>query len=236
MGCLSFSCTPSLYRVLLFLILLLFVVLLLLLLLLHLFHLLLLLLLLLHYFFLLLPLTLYYYYGVLHFHSVASKNKVPDSQCMNDNHTERNTAQTCSLSHSLSFSLCLLFGPISSLSLSLVDLLFLLSCNSPSPSASPVLCISSRSSIPGAFLSRSLLAPITLVSTVSLLFPTCSLAPRLLPPFLSFSFSRYICVYVYICIYMCVYMYVCMYMCVVLSCKRVKSRFACCASNYWCSV
>lgn len=97
----SFSSSSAFLLLLLFLLPLLYLLLLLLLHLLLLRHL------------FLLPLTLYYYYGVLHFHSVASKNKVPDSQCMNDNHTERNTAQTCSLSHSLCFSL----GPMSSLSL-----------------------------------------------------------------------------------------------------------------------
>lgn len=121
--------------------------------------------------------ALYYYYGVLHFHSVASKNKVPDSQCMNDNHTERNTAQTCSLSVSVfvsravrwslfvAFQGLLLLHYRNSLSFCLPAVSLL--CLHTTPSFSFRHFLSSCFSL---FLSRSIFFPLALPP--QLLFPT----------------------------------------------------------------
>lgn len=109
--------------------------------------------------------------------------------------------------------------PMSSLSLLSISC----SCDFPSPSVFLLYMSCLVLPFPKHSLSlsfRSYHSRLSCLASFSNLFSR-SLAPTPLSPFtLSLSLS--------LCVYVCIYMPASVCICVVLSCKRVKSRFACC--------
>ena len=131
----------------------------------------------------------------------------------------------------LSLSLSLTNDPMSSLSL------LSISCSCNSPSSSIFLLYVSWLVLPSEVLSLALFSLLSLSFLLSRFFfqPVHSLGhpPPLLPFSFSFSLSLILTLTLTLSLSfsLCVSMYVCstrVCVCVALSCKRVKSRFACC--------